>query len=52
MVKLHDNIEKQRKVLSANSDHQLNIESLIDDIDFTHNMKREDFQNIIYPVLS
>lgn len=41
VVKLMENIEKQRKVLSANSDHSLNMEYLVDDHDLTYTMKRE-----------
>jgi molecular chaperone DnaK (HSP70) len=41
-IKLLDNIEKQRTVLSANLDHQLNVESLIDDHDLVYHMKREE----------
>lgn len=40
MVKLNDHIEKQRKVLSANTDHLLNVESLLEDNDLSYNMKR------------
>ena len=50
MYRLHDAIEKQRKVLSANSDSTLNIECLCEDIDFTHNMTREEFEKINAPV--
>jgi len=41
-IKLIDNIEKQRTVLSANIDHHLNVESLIEDDDLVYHMKREE----------
>lgn len=41
LIKLLDSIEKQRTVLSANSDHHFNIESLIDDHDLVYNMRRD-----------
>ena len=43
LVKLAEHIEKQRKVLSANSEHQLQAESLVEDIDLSYNMKRTEF---------
>ena len=45
-------IEKQRKVLSANSEHHMNIEYIMNEDDLSYNMKREEFENIIMPVLS
>lgn len=43
MVKVIEHIEKQRKILSANEDSQLNIESLVEDVDLSYNMRREEF---------
>ena len=33
-------IEKQRKVLSANIEHHMNIEYILNDEDLSYNMKR------------
>jgi len=52
LVKLKEMIEKQRKVLSANSEHHMNIEYIVNEEDLSYNMKREEFENIIMPVLS
>jgi len=51
-VKVIEHIEKQRKILSANEDSHLNIESLIEDIDLSYNMKRDEFEKIVGLVLS
>jgi molecular chaperone DnaK (HSP70) len=52
LVKLREHIEKQRKVLSANSEHQLHAESLVEDTDLTYNLTRVEFESIIAPVLN
>ena len=51
MVKLYENVEMQRKKLSANHETALNIECLLGDHDLTYNMKREQMENIVMPVL-
>ena len=43
LVKLRDMIEKQRKVLSANSEHHMNIEYIANEQDLSYNIKREQF---------
>jgi len=48
---LLDAIEKQRKVLSANSDSSINIEYLIKDYDLTQHLIREQFEELISPLL-
>jgi hypothetical protein len=40
VIKLLENIEKQRKVLSGNFDHDLNIECLLENEDFSYSMNR------------
>ena len=45
-----ENIENQRKKLSANSENHLNIECIIGDHDLDYNMKREELENILMPV--
>ena len=52
MIKVMENIEKQRKILSANSEHSLNMEYLLDDNDLTYTMKREELEKLAEPVLS
>lgn len=40
VLKLLENIEKQRKVLSGIAEHDLNIECLLEDEDLHYSMKR------------
>jgi molecular chaperone DnaK (HSP70) len=51
-VKLLDAVQRQRTVLSANNEYHLNLEYLLNEEDLTYNMKREDLETIIVPVLS
>ena len=41
MVKIADNVEMQRKKLSANNENHLNIECIFEDEDLTYNLTRE-----------
>jgi molecular chaperone DnaK (HSP70) len=50
-IRLFEAIEKQRKVLSANSDAPVNVEYLMEDVDFNHSFKREEYEALIQPVL-
>lgn len=50
-IKLLEAVEKQRKVLSANSENALHMEYLIEEEDLNYNMKREEFEKLIEPVL-
>jgi heat shock protein 4 len=50
-LRLLEAIEKQRKVLSANSEAAVNVEYLMEDIDFNHNLKREEYEKLIENVL-
>lgn len=43
--------EKLKKVLSVNSEAPLNIESLMDDIDVSSQLKREELEQLIEPML-
>jgi heat shock protein 4 len=52
VIKVMENIEKQRKILSANSEQSLNMEYLIEDHDLLYTMKREEFEKLAEPVLS
>lgn len=40
-VKLMETIERQRKILSGNLEHDLNIEYLMEEYDINYTMKRE-----------
>ena len=40
-VKLTDAVQKQRTVLSANSEYHMNLEYLLGEEDLVYNMKRE-----------
>jgi molecular chaperone DnaK (HSP70) len=44
-------IEKQRKVLSGNLEHDLSIECLLEDEDLYYSMKREEYEKICQPVI-
>jgi heat shock protein 4 len=44
--------EKLKKVLSANSEGPLNVESIVNDIDATSKLTREDMEDLIADVLS
>lgn len=50
VVKLVENIEKERKILSANSEHSLNLEYLMEENDLSYNLKREEFEKLAEPV--
>jgi molecular chaperone DnaK (HSP70) len=51
MVKLMDAVQRQRTVLSANNEHHLSLEYILNEEDLTYNMHREELENIIVPVL-
>lgn len=42
-----DMIEKQRKILSANQEATIHLESLLEDEDLHKNLKRADFEALI-----
>ena len=46
-----ENIEKQRKVLSGNAEHDLNIECLLEEQDLYFSMKRDQYEKICQPVI-
>lgn len=52
MVKLTDAIQKQRTILSANTEHHLNLEYLLGEEDLAYNMTRQQFEDNIVSVLS
>lgn len=49
-LKLMENIERQRKVLSGNSEYDFSIDCLLEDNDISYTMKREQFEEICLPV--
>ena len=51
IYRLMEGIERQRKVLTANSEAMLNVEFLHEDIDYSSNTTREELENIAAPVL-
>jgi len=44
-MRLFDAIEKQRKILSANQEANISVECLAEDLDFSTNVTREEFEN-------
>ena len=50
IVKLMEQIERQRKILSGNIEHDLNIEYLMDECDLQYTMRREEFEKISQPI--
>lgn len=52
VLKLMESIEKQRKILSGNSEHDLNIEYLMEENDLHFTMKREQFEQISQPIFA
>lgn len=51
-LRLLDAIEKQRKILSANSEADCNCEYLVEDCDLNENLTRVDFEKLIQPTLA
>ena len=45
-------VQKQRTVLSANSEYHLVLEYLLAEEDLTYNMNREEFEDLVVPVLA
>ncbi len=50
-LRMLDVIEKQRKILSANLEATIHLESLLEDEDLTKNVKRADFEEMIMPYI-
>lgn len=46
-----DIIEKQRKILSANLEAHIHLESLLEDEDLNRNIKRDEFEQLIMPYI-
>lgn len=45
-LKLYKEAERVKNVLSANADHQAQVEGLMDDVDFKTRVTREEFENL------
>lgn len=51
LFRLSAAVEKLKKILSANAFAPLSVESIMEDIDASSNLKREDFEALIAPLL-
>jgi heat shock protein 4 len=49
-LRMLDMIEKQRKILSANTEATIHLESLLEDEDMHRNLKRSEFEEIMQPM--
>ena len=49
-LRMIDAIEKQRKILSANSEANINVDYIVEDNDLSYNLTREKFEELITPV--
>lgn len=45
-----ENIERQRKILSGNSEFEMNVEYLMEENDLHYTMTRDQFNNISKPI--
>lgn len=50
-LRMLDMIEKQRKILSANLEATIHLESLLEDEDMHRSIKRADFEKTITPMI-
>ena len=50
-LRMLDIIEKQRKILSANLEATVHLESLLEDEDLHRNIKRAEFEEMIQPII-
>lgn len=50
-LRMLDAIEKQRKILSGINECTIHIESLLEDEDLHKNLKREEFEQLIQPLI-
>ena len=50
-LRMLDVIEKQRKILSGNKEATIHLESLLEDEDLHMNIKREEFEELIGPMI-
>lgn len=50
-MRMIDAIEKQRKILSANSDANINVDYIVEDNDLSYHLTREKLEEIMAPVV-
>jgi heat shock protein 4 len=50
-LRMLDIIEKQRKILSGNKEATIHLEALLEDEDLHKNLKREEFEELINPMI-
>lgn len=50
-LRMLDVIEKQRKILSGNKEATIYLEALLEDEDLNRNLKRDDFEALIMPMI-
>lgn len=50
-LRMLDFIEKQRKILSANLEGTIHLECLLEDEDLHRNIKRQEFEELIEPII-
>lgn len=50
-LRMLDALEKQRKVLSANSEAVISVENIAEDYELNHHLKRDEYENIIKDLL-
>jgi heat shock protein 4 len=50
-LRMLDVIEKQRKILTGNKEATIHLESLLEDEDLHKNIKREEFEELIQPMI-
>lgn len=51
-LRMLDFIEKARKILSANLEATIHLESLLEDEDLHKNLKRPEFEELIQPIIT
>jgi len=51
ILRLQEGVERQKKMLSANSDAPCNVEYLVEEEDFNHLLSRKEFEELAAPVL-
>ena len=52
IVKIMEYIEKERKVLTGNNEHEMNIEYLMEECDLNYTMRRQKFEEISAPIFN
>lgn len=46
-IRLMDALEKNRKILSSNTETQIDVDCLVDEVDFSHHLTRDNFEKYI-----